>query len=509
VNGVNLVLTPLLSPGLIQPVSCTSVLGGAVPSCNPLVTPNVSTAFRIGTDGTTAPLASAPPSTTLPQPYFPGIGANIEGSTASPLDPHFRPNSVDSIDLSIQHQITSKVSVEVGAISRWIHNELQNININSVPYMMTKGGQQFQKAMSCTTSATACSSATVASTVAALAPQPFFEAALAGTGYCTAGTCTATAVTKEFKNFQNQDVWSLWSDLDNGGTAKGFNFPFSMMNTAGQMTSNVIMSTSLGHGNYNAGFVTFKMNDWHGVTMQNNFTYSKALGTGAEIQATSEITAVDPFDLDRAYGPQAFDRKLVDTLFLVYQPPFFRGQQGIVGHILGGWTFSPIFTAGSGAPDFCLTNAGNLGGEGYSGSQDFGSGDGLFAFTNANCVLTSNTGTSASVHNVGGIADMFANPQAVFNNVRPLVLGYDNNSGGFGQFRGLPYWNVNLGIKKNIRFTERFSAEASFNFINVLNHNQLLDPNLGIAGQNPQTFGQLSTEGTLPRTIEFGIRVNF
>jgi hypothetical protein len=523
VNGVNLVLTPLLSPGLIQPVSCTTVatINPAVPgsggSCS---TPpgglNASNAFRIGTDGTTAPLASAPPSTTLPQPYFPGIGANIEGSTASPLDPHFRPNSVDSIDLSIQHQITSKVSVEVGAISRWIHNELQNININSVPYMMTKGGQQFQtayaaveKAMGCTTSATACSSATPASTVAALTPQPFFEAALAGTGYCAPGTCTATAVTNEFKNFQNQNVWSLWSDLDKGGAAPGFNFPFSMMNTAGQMTSNVIMSTSLGHGNYNAGFVTFKMNDWHGVTMQNNFTYSKALGTGAEIQATSEITAVDPFNLNTQYGPQAFDRKFVDTLFLVYQPPFFRGQQGIVGHILGGWTFSPIFTAGSGAPDFCLTNAGNLGGEGYSGSQDFGSGDGLFAFTNANCVLTSNAGTGASVHNVGGIADMFASPQAVFNNVRPLVLGYDGNSGGFGQFRGLPYWNVNLGIKKNIRFTERFSAEASFNFINVLNHNQLLDPSLGIAGQNPQTFGQLSTEGTLPRTIEFGIRVNF
>jgi hypothetical protein len=515
VNGVNLVLTPLLSPGLIQPVSCTTVLGGAVPSCNPAVTPNVSTAFRIGTDGTTAPLATTPPGTTLPQPFFPGIGGNTEGSTASPLDPHFRPNSVDSIDLSIQHQFSPRLSVEVGAISRWIHNELQNININSVPYMMTKGGQQFQtayaaveKAMGCTTSATACSSATVASTLAALAPQPFFEAALAGTGYCTPGTCTATAVTNEFLNFQTQSVWSLWSDLDAGGAAPGFNFPFSMMNTAGQMTSNVTMSSSLGHGNYNAGFVTVKMNDWHGVTMQNNFTYSKALGTGAVIQATSQETAIDPFDLNRQYGPQAFDRTFVDTLFLVYQPPFFRGQQGIVGHILGGWTFSPIFTAGSGAPDFCNTNTGVFS-EGYSGSQDFGSGDSNFAFTNANCVLTSNTGTSASVHNVGGIASMFANPQAVFNNVRPLVLGYDGNSGGFGQFRGLPYWNMNLGIKKNIRFTERFNAELSFNFINVLNHNQLLDPTLNIAGQNPETFGQLSTEGTLPRTIEFGIRVNF
>jgi len=76
-------------------------------------------------------------------------------------------------------------------------------------------------------------------------------------------------------------------------------------------------------------------------------------------------------------------------------------------------------------------------------------------------------------------------------------------------FIALPYWNMNLGIKKNIRMTERFSAEGSVNFINVLNHNQFLDPTLNIAGQKPQTFGQLSTEGSLPRTIEFGIRVNF
>ena len=528
VNGVGLVLAPLLSPGLIQPVSCTNVInytttpGDGNPSCNPNVTPNANTAFRIGTDGTTAPLPAATP--TLPQPYFPGIGGNTEGSTASPLDPHFRPNSVDSFDFTIQHQFTSKLFMEVGYIGRLIHNELQNINVNSVPYMMTLGGQQFQfayaaveKAMGCATSATACGNASAASTLAALTPQPFFEAALAGTGYCTPGNCTATVVMKEFANFQSQSVFTLWSDLDKGGVSCasgvpcGFNFPFSMMNTAGQMTSNVTPSTSLGHGNYNAGFITFKMNDWHGVTMQNNFTYSKALGTGAVIQATSQEGAVDSFDLNRQYGPQAFDRKFVDTMFIVFQPPYYRNQQGFLGHVLGGWTFSPIFSAGSGAPDFCNTSG--FSSEGYSGSQDFGTGDGLFAFTNANCVLTSRAGTSASFHTVKNgnqvIADMFANPQAVFNNVRPLILGLDGNSGGFGQFRGLPYWNLNLGIKKNFRVTERFSADASVNFVNVLNHNQLLDPSLNITGQNPLTFGQLSTEGTFPRTMEFGIRVSF
>jgi carboxypeptidase family protein len=535
VNGVILVLTPLLSPGLLQPISCTSVLnytnapGDMMPSCNSNVTPDVKTAFRIGTDGNTAPPFNLPPSTvagaTLPQPYYPGPNGNgPEGSTASPLDPHFRPNSVDSFDLTIQHQFSSKLSVEVGAISHWVHNELQNINLNAVPYMMTKGGQQFQsayanveKAMGCATSATACAGAKLATTLAALTPQPFFEAALAGTGYCTPGNCTATVVTNEFTNFQNQDVWNLWSDLDKGGSAAGFNFPFTMMNTAGQVTSNITMAASLGHGNYNAGFITVKVNNWHGVTMQNNFTYSHTLGTGAAIHATSQQTVVDPYNLDTQYGPQAFDRKFVNTLFLVFEPPYYRSQQGIVGHILGGWTFSPIFTAGSGAPDFCFTNAGNLGSEGYSGSQDFGSADGSGSgvFTNANCVLTNKAGTHASLHNVnstsGVIADMFANPAAVFANVRPLILGLDHNSGGYGSIYGMPYWNMNLGVKKNIRATERFSVEASFNFENVFNHNQLLDPlGLGIIGpQDPTTFGQLTNEGSTPRTIEMGIRVNF
>jgi len=507
VNGVNLVLTPLLSPGLIQPVICTNALKDG--TCG-TTAPTVSTAFRIGTDGSAAPLPL--PTAQLPQPYYPGIGGNTVGSTASPLDPNFKPNSVDSFDISIQHQFNSKISVEVGGISRWIHNELQNININSVPYMMTMGGQQFQtayanveKAMGCATSMAACNAATVSSTLGNLPSQPFFEAALAGTGYCAPGTCTATVVASEFPNFQTQSVWSLWSDLDNGGTAPGFNFGHTMMNTAGQMSSNVTMSTSLGHGNYNAGFITFKMNDWHGLTLQNNFTYSKALGTGAVIQATSQETAVDPYNLNSQYGVQAFDRKFVDTLFLVYQPPWYRGQQGVVGHLLGGWTFSPIFTTGSGAPDFCNTNTGGFS-EGYSGSQDWGSGDGNNVFTNANCVMTTQHPPKAAFHANG---TMFADPAAVFATVRPLILGLDGNSGGFGTFRGLSYWNMNLGVKKNFRITERFNAELSFNFINVFNHNQLLDPTLNIAGQDPTTFGALSTEGSTPRTMEFGVRVNF
>jgi hypothetical protein len=522
-NGVGLVLAPLLSPGLIDAVSCPSVLqtpASPTPngSCGTGATVGIdpitgTTAFRIGTDGT-SPVIPVP-ATTVAQPQFPGVNGAATAATAAPLDPQTRPNSVDSFDLTVQHQFTSKISLELGGISRWIHNTLLSVNLNSVPYMMTLGGQQFQaayanleKAMGCTTSLTACNAATAGMTVAS---QPFFEAALAGTGFPCTPSCTQGLVNNAalFSDLQSQKVYSLWTALDNGGgpTSNGFNFPASTMFGSGQISGNVTPATSLGHGNYNALFATLKLNDWHGVTMQNNLTFSRALGTGDVIQATSEQGVVDPFNLNTQYGVQPSDRKFVETTFLVYQEPFYRGQQGVLGHILGGWTPSFVFAAGSGAPLFCSGNSGGFAEEGYSGAQEFGAADGATVFTDANCVLTGPV-PSASFHNLNGVFTAFGNPTAVSNEIRPLVLGYDTRSGGYGQFRGLKYWNLNFAIKKNVRITERFNAEASLNVNNILNHNQLLDPVLAV-GNAGASFGQFSIEGTTPRAMEMGIRVNF
>jgi hypothetical protein len=535
-NGVDLVLVPLLGTGLIQAVSCQRAMAsGACGPDKPSV--GAKTDFRIGINGMTAPLAVASP--TLPQPLFPGVN-DVAAGAGEALDPHFRPNSVDSFDFTIQHQISSKVSVEVGLISRWIHNEYQPININAVPHMMTLGGQSFaqayaavEKAMGCATSNAACQKATVASTLPAITPQPFFEAALAGTGYCTPPNCTAAIVTNQFGNFQSQAVWDLWSALDQGGTAPGWNFPRSMLNSPfaspapcpgsvspapcganGQISGGVGVNASIGHGNYNAGFVSLKMNSWHGLTMQQNFTWSKALGTGAYVQATSEYTANDPFNLDNMYGVQPFDRKFVYTTFLVYQPPFFRRQQGFLGRVLGGWTLSPVFAAGSGAPIACNTNTGDFSDLSFPGGQEFGAGSANFFGNQANCIFTKSPGSS-SAHFVNGsngigtdgTVNIFANPEAVWNTVRPPILGIDNKVGGFGQIHGLPYWNLDLSVKKNFKLTERFNAEATFVFTNVLNHNVFLDPALDLT--SPTSWGVISAQGNNPRTMEFGIRVNF
>ena len=307
-NGVDLVLVPLLGTGLIQPVDCrTNNMNG---TCNGPV--SVANAFRIGTDGNIAPIPAASP--TLPQPTFPGINS-VSAAAGEALDPNFRPNVVNSFDFTIQRQLSNKFILELGYIGRKISNEYQPININAVPYMMTIGGQQFAKAyaavetgLGCATSFAACGAQIPTTKAAQMAyansftPQPFFEKAL-NPAYCAGfSSCTAAVVYNEgiaSTNLTTQSVWSLWSDLDNGN----FNFPRSMLNTPlncptgaqigcnGQLSSGVGVNASLGHGNYNGGFVSLKMNSWHGITLQENFTYSKALGTGAFVQATSEYTA--------------------------------------------------------------------------------------------------------------------------------------------------------------------------------------------------------------------------
>ncbi len=525
-NGVDLVLVPLLGVGLIQPVQCRQALASG--ACGP-ATPTATTAFRIGVDGNTAPLPAASP--TLPQPTFPGHNA-IAGSAQEAMDPNFRPNSVDSFDLTIQRQIGQKSLLEVGYIGRIIHNEYMPVNLNNVPYMTSQGGQQFQTAyanlekyLGCTTSTAACgasvpSGAAYASWLASAPAQGFFETALAGTGYCNGyANCTAAVLDKQLSNFTAQQVWSIWSKLDNGG----FNptlIPRSMENTplpgtfgaSGEYSSGVADNASIGYGNYNGAFISFGTRDWHGLTMQHNFTWSKALGTAAQVQATSEFTPNDAYNLGAIYGVQAFDRRLVYNSYIVAQDPWFKGQHGLIGRVAGGWTLAPVITAGSGEPVPCLPPSGTQ-------AQGWGAGDGNNYFDQESCVLTSAYKAGHSIHK--GVAgsngigtatsttpvNMFGNPEAVFNQTRPPILGIDTKNAGWGPITGLPYWNVDAQIKKNVRIAESASLEFSFISTNVLNHRIFGDPSLDTS--NPSSWGVLNFQENTPRKMEFGARIDF
>jgi len=537
-NGVDLVLVPLLGTGLIQAVQCVSPLNTGN-ACGGPNGATAKTAFRIGPtasgfNGLVAPIPAASP--TLPQPDFPGINA-IAAGAGEGIDPNFRPSVNYQFDLTIQRQINNRISMEFGYIGRKITHEFQPIQINSVPYMMTLGGQRFDKAYGQMVMQFCGGNAGLAGggctkNLSAVTAQPFFENAL-NSAYCTApvkgvtpANCTQAVALNEAANIQADNVWTIWSDLDNGK----FNFPRSMMNTpiagsafggSGQLSSGVGMNTSLGWGNYNAGFVSLKTANWHGLTMQSNLTYGKALGTGSQVQATSQYTAIDPFNIGNDYGVQPWDRKFLLNTWLVYQPPFFHGQHGILGRVAGGWTIAPLLSYGSGLP-LQVSPSDNAGNDTYGGGQAFGEADGTNFGGQQNAILICPNNFGSSVHNNpapsklglgsnGFGPQFFQNPDASYMCFRNPILGIDSgHNGGAGNLRGLPFWNVDLSVKKDILVTERYHIEFSSIFTNVFNHNQFYDPgNPGLVLGEQANWGLVNGQVNTPRKIELGLRFRF
>jgi hypothetical protein len=254
--------------------------------------------------------------------------------------------------------------------------------------------------------------------------------------------------------------------------------------------------------------------------MQSNFTWAHALGTGAQVQASSELSALDPYNLSQMYGNQAWDRKFIFNTFFVYQPPFFKGQQGFLGRALGGWTFATIFTAGSGLPIQVATT--------FADYQAFGACDGVTCadYDSENAVpigkvaphshgyfctspADSTSGISACPGQSPGNGypiNEFKDGANEVSNWRNPILGIDNRDGGYGILRGLPYWNVDFSIKKDVRVAEGISMEFQGVFANVLNHDQMLDGYACLC--NPTGFGSIGGEAQ-PRNIELGVRFRF
>ena len=512
-NGVDLVLVPLLGTGLGQAVSCIGA--SRTGQCLGNGGVDQTSAFRIGTDGATAPLPAV--GNTLPQPYIPGIGGNAAAGSGSALDPNFRPARTDNVTVSMQRELMPKVIFEAGYIGRIIRNEWQQVNVDAVPYMTTLGGQSFAQAFNAmywpiTAGGTP-------------APQPFIENALGGAGsaFCKGFTsCTAAVAANATMNNQiaTTSVYDLWATLNRTSSwTLGRTMPSSSSAAipSGQISA-LYLQGSTGFGNYNAAYATLTTQGWHGLTTRANFTWGRALGTGNQVQASSSYTVQDPWNMQAMYGPQFYDYKFLFNMTMVWDDPFYRGQKGIIGHLLGGWTIAPLFTARGGA----TIGTTNLNGDCQSfGETNCSTGSttdgavlaapytgGTTALYNQNVANSaSGAGTGSNYANGGVGTQMFSNPAQVYSEFRNCVLGYDTNCGAqvAGGIRGMPLWNLDATLAKDIGIWKegRVGATMTFQFTNILNHVQLGDGGVDIS--NPSGFGVLG--GPSQHSPPVGVRL--
>jgi hypothetical protein len=499
---INFISGTVLGVGYLQSVSCTNP--SSAQACTSPGTVNPATAFRIGTDGNTVPLTISP---TLPIPAEPGVNTAY-ATLAEAVDPNFRPGRTDQIDFSIQRQLPGNSILEVGYLGVWAKNLFQGIDLSNVPWMMKQGGQTFAQAYDNLYYALSAGKTP--------AVQPFFETALGGTksSYCSgASSCTAAVAANESGNVLAQNVTNMWSDLDTSWA-----FGTTLLSTT--QCFYCYTNTSQGYSNYQAMVVNYQKRMARGLTLNSNFTYGHALGTVSLSQTYTLANLTDPWNPRVDYGPQYFDRKFTFNTLGTYQLPFGPGQRwgtssnGVVKRLIGGWAVSPIFSYGAGVPlPF------------YDGSfQEWGQGnDGnaVSAVPLINTKTLSNSPhlgiTSNGAVGVNGDgftnAKLFGNNAAqVFGEFRPNLVGVDGRSMGTGQLRGQARWNLDLGITKDTRITERVGTQLYVQAFNVLNHMQWSDPYLAL--NDPADFGALEGQyGVLnsnyTRVIQVGLRVSF
>ncbi len=145
--GIDLVSTPVLGDGFLQPVTCSEPLASG--ACTKPQGANPADSFRVGINGLSSPLPVL--SQTLPTPVIPGP-ANTPGYNAPSAalletqDGNYRPSVSDSVDFSIQRQLKGGLLLEFGYVGNWTRNIYLGVEFSDVPWMMKQGGQTFANA---------------------------------------------------------------------------------------------------------------------------------------------------------------------------------------------------------------------------------------------------------------------------------------------------------------------------------------------------------------------------
>ena len=237
-----------------------------------------------------------------------------------------------------------------------------------------------------------------------------------------------------------------------------------------------------GASSYNSLQVTVRSQTWHGLSLQANYTFSRAM-TNSAIDNDQNNLALD-------WARASFDRSHRGTVNFDYELP-------ARGRVLNGWSLAGIFIVQSGLP-MTLTdpNGGSVYGKAATSTVTVCPGDSY-----ANLITAGST--SARVNgwiNSGAICSA-------------PVVGSDGSTayGTSGQsiMNGPGQFNTDFSLGKKMRVGGiREDAVLAFRleFYNALNHPQFANPGTAIG---TATFGVITQQSVAPRLIQFALKYLF
>jgi hypothetical protein len=191
------------------------------------------------------------------------------------------------------------------------------------------------------------------------------------------------------------------------------------------------------------------------TTFQASYTWSKLLADSQRLDTPAPN--VDGQDRHASYGPDILNHPQIFSASLVYELPALQGSNALVRGVLGGWEASTIVSASSGPSITPLVSVQGLGDPSGVGSGTATGKERPDRVPGQPCRLS------------GADSKTYLNPNMF--TVNGFQLGQIGNA-GVGICSGPPSRDVDMGVNKNFKLTERFRMQFRMEFFNLFNHPQ-------------------------------------
>jgi hypothetical protein len=448
----------------------------------------------------TLPVNNIPPTITRPNtPFIDGgvpVGT-VTGETNYAIDQNFQVPYSHQFSAGFQRELPGNMLIDVSYVGRRGRKLFTQADAAQVVDFKDPVSGQFMLAAFNALQAQLENNATITD-------QPWFEnqinaALLANFGVdCAAGfgsSCTTFVADNLGELVVIGDTSDTLQALYAGTGGPGGRFLNPNVGISSQFATNAYV-TNLGDSKYDGLLISLQKRFSQGYQFDFNYTFSHSTDNNSSVANTVFGGLIcDLRNKDICLGPSDFDIRHLINVNGIWELPFGRGKWiggGVpswANAIIGGFQLSGIYT--------------------YRSGLAFGTTTGSFPVgfvLNSPAVHIGNSGAlSGSIDSTGPAIQFFADPvaaRAEFRNPRNGEIGTRNN------LRGPSYWNLDLGLAKNIKLPwEGQRIQLRVDAFNVFNHNAFNTPSVNFNA--PATFGQITSSATVERNIQLAIRWDF
>ncbi len=246
---------------------------------------------------------------------------------------------------------------------------------------------------------------------------------------------------------------------------------------------------SVGNSNFNGLLGSLRTNNFHGFTTKLSYTFGHSLD---DLSYARGIIPQNSYCLRCDYGNSDFDIRSSFSMFLAYTVP----QPTKYRTVFGGWQLNTLFSFFTGTPFNVLS------GNDSSGTSEFADRAEVVGNPFAN-VPPPDRATSTIY---------WFNPAAF---ALPAPGTYGNESRN--EFYGPPTHQIDFSMFKNIRITERVTAQLRAEIFNIFNFRNLSEPGNNVSGSNLGTvgstydvsFGAPGIGPGAPRNVQLAAKIIF